>query len=210
MEYPQYLIPAKDDSFLDIHDILKNCSFVRRAKRAGQISDTSGSRVQRDMVLGPEEYGQMKDLSLNLLGEHTVIDCYWNVCAKDTPYHDFWAEGYDGIYPRESDLARYDDTVIGIIFFNFSRPDLPFPLADAGNNCKAIMCHRPTFCNYWHFQLEITLENGDELPKSGNWRKRIFKTALYALIESWAYPSNPQGIDTSLPLLMRNRSKKSA
>jgi len=210
MEYPFYLVPQCEDGTINVIEQLDKICFARRAKRPGSIVDTSGTRVTQDAILGPGESGQMKDLSINLLGQHTKNDCYIMITKSDIPYSDLWNLGTPGICPKESEVSLLSSEEFGIVYFMFARKDIPFPISETDHDCSATICHRPTNCNYWHFQLEVTLSNGDSLPANPEWKKRLLKRMLGILVEAWASTSPSDCSDSTIPLTYRIAAQRSA
>jgi len=203
MVYPAYLIPHCHDGMISVIEQLEITCFARRANRPGPIVDTSGSRVLQDAILGSGESRQMKELSINLVGQHKAEDCYLKVAKSDNPYSDLWVLGTNGLCPEEHEVSSLSPDEYGIVYFKFARKDIPFPISEGENDCIATVCHKPTNCNYWHFQFEVTLTNGTLLPPNPKWKDRMLKRLLDILVDSWAYPSFPDRVDLSVPLSCR-------
>lgn len=210
MEYPDYLVPTTNDGIIGPLVSLEELCFARRANRAGTIVDTSGKRVLQDAVLGQGQSGQMQELSINLLGQHTEDDCFWRIQNSGQRYFDLWVPGNPGLCPQSDELSVFSREEYGTVYFLFGREDIPFPITEGNNDCHATINHRPTNCNYWHFQFEVSFTNGETLARNPKWRDRLLKRLLGIMLEAWAYSVPPKDFDFMMPLGYRQAAQSIA
>src|ERR1700733_9204709 len=160
--YPQWLIPKKEYPILSSNEIDELDYLSKWVGRNLRLKDSDGK-------LNPAaiDIHDLPHFSTNKIPGSKLIDLYINFHKPFADYYRrLWAEGDPGIIPPNNhfffDLRRqYYFIQVGQIN-GFAQP---YPKVIKGNVTKELkftlgVIHMPLISNYWHFEFELSDENG--------------------------------------------------
>ena len=184
--YPQYLIPQPHYNIINSKSIFENCFLIR----------TTPDQYYRDSPQSPIKGIQISNPSSNVLQYSLSIFGIFNTHEvkfivkddKEFPkgYHYDWIPRTNGIRPLP-DHVNIDENK-GCIFFNFGKLKILSPkfkyINEKVETLKPLILHKPTNCNYWHYEVTwVNEDNQDISILEGSWKKRAYSAIKTLLID---------------------------
>ncbi|MDA3940912.1 MAG: hypothetical protein PF693_16635 [Spirochaetia bacterium] len=136
-------------------------------------------------------------LSTNL---YAVYVCnHLNFNPLDKSFHDYWSPGDSVLDATKIEYELIDD-VFPIFFFikDLHRQTIPYKKTMPNkNNIQEFhgttsIVHKPTKCNYWHFEFSIHDVNDNIISKAGGtWQKNIANFLLKSFLKEYAFSETP-------------------
>lgn len=150
MGYPQKLLPKKNFAIIDDKISYLNKLYLIRhtPKKSKEIGRTH----------------ELPQYSLNLLGIFKTKHSKIKLKNPNSPYSDYWLSGDKNLRPKWNEIKR--DSKRGEIYFKFSEVNnFPFPIESGKQFSKYNLAlkHKPTKCNFWHFEIKWYDDNDNEV-----------------------------------------------
>jgi hypothetical protein len=98
-----------------------------------------------------------RGFSVNLLGQFQVEDIGWRPLVATL--YTYWQEGEQGLLPQVEE-AEYKEPGTWNYYWLDIRDLHGVSFVGAGKQYTCCVCHKPTRCNYWHFELHFHDETG--------------------------------------------------
>jgi hypothetical protein len=98
-----------------------------------------------------------RGFSVNLLGLFQIEDVGWRPLKEDLSK--YWEEGEEGLSPQEGE-AEYKEPTTWNYYWLDIQDVHGVSFTSSGKQFTCCVCHKPTLCNYWHFELHFHDANG--------------------------------------------------
>ena len=191
MPYPERLLPKENYKKINSDLLTKNSQLLRTTEIYPYV-DSLG-KVKIDAIVMPENYSQVFDLSVNLLGIYQVDDKKYKFLDKEL--NKLWNEN-DACLSSLNDDQYTIMSHIYAIFFEVSRiHKKKFPYEKNVNNVNtmfegiSVVEHVPTIGNFWHFQIMFKDIEGDFIRKSSaEWKKKLRGFLVKSYLKKFAKP----------------------
>jgi hypothetical protein len=191
MPYPERLLPKNNYKKINSELLTKNSQLLRATEIYPYV-DSLG-KVKIDAILLPENYSQVFDLSVNLLGIYQVDDKKYKISDKDL--NKLWSENDDCLSSLNDDQYSVLDNIHAIFFEVGKIHDKKFPFEKIVDNTNtmfkgvSIAEHVPTIGNFWHFQIMFKEVDGEFIRKSGaGWKKKLRGFLVKSYLKKFAKP----------------------
>lgn len=195
MSYPEELLPQEIFKIIDTENLLPDKVLVRKSCKAEADSFTISGDLRVDAIC--DHPRRVPGLSANLfaifLADHLKYD------PIDKSYHDYWNSG-DEIPAKEEIEFNIAEEVLPIFFLITDLHNQKFPYQKIEPKNKIIefegrieIIHKPTMCNFWHFELTIYDSEGNEITNaSSGWRKKIASFLSKSFLQISAFIEEPE------------------
>ncbi len=199
MIYPCELLPKENYTIIKTENLPDNCCLIRRSLKDKDYTFDNMGEVRIDAICNTEDEHDMYGLSNNLLSIFKRHHINYRVLTDEHKNNAYWNEGDStpAIVNIKFEYLQNNPP----IFFKVNElhdKDFPYepPLKNKNNTnktnkiigkCKVI--HKPTKCNYWHFELNFFDVNETLIKKTSSvWKieaaKFFIKTYLIMNIYS--------------------------
>lgn len=209
MDYPKELLPQSNYKFINTDELEDESSLIRKSKKNKKDSIDNIGDVRLDAICEENKEREIFGLSFNLFGIYTIE--HLRIIVENKDYHEYWKPKQEILSINEI-LFSLDEEAYPIFFSIINIHNIEFPYEKAINNkytesllatCK--IEHKPTKCNYWHFELSIySSEKNYIIYSSSAWKKRVSKYILKSILKIVASTKIPVTINIDEALYKDN------
>lgn len=199
MDYPKELLPKSNYKLISTDELNNNFSLIRKSKKSKKDSIDNIGDVRLDAICEEEREREVFGLSFNLFGIYKIE--HIKITIENRGYHDYWNPEQEPLSIDEISFSLDNEAFpIFFLILNLHNIDFPYEKTIKNKHTESLTgtCrieHKPTKCNFWHFELSIySSENNYIKYNSSLWKKKISKYILKSILKIDASTKTPKTI----------------
>ncbi|WP_375417293.1 hypothetical protein [uncultured Hymenobacter sp.] len=168
--YPLHMVPQPHYRLLNSYHV-SGGQVLRRTSQPN-VTDTMG-KILPDQLSHPTE-DLARHFSVNLLGDFQLCDAAWVLRSSPNKAHlaSTWQPGEIGQQPSTEEAECVAAENWGYYWLHVAELH-ECAFTSIGENFICRVCHAPTRCNYWHFELHFHNSTGDVYYLEPKQRKKV-------------------------------------
>ena len=186
--YPFHLVPQPHYRLLDSQNF-RSGRLLRRTSQP-TITDAAG-KILPDQLSHPTE-DLARHFSVNLLGNFLAADAAWILQPGPAKAQlaNAWQPGLPGQCPSPEEAECVAADKWGYYWLLLAELH-ECSFTSIGEEFVCRVCHAPTRCNYWHFELHFHNRTGDVYALDSKQRKKV-APRLRAWLQDYVQTHPPQ------------------
>ena len=152
--YPNRLLPQPTYLLIDGEQVSSG-AVARRTPNYEPLLGEDGTIIVGQLSSPTEDI--TRGFSVNLLGQFELQDIPWRPLAK--PLYEYWQLGEAGLMPQPDEVEYKEERTWNYYWLDI-RDLHGVTFKVTGKEYTCCVCHKPTRCNYWHFELHFHDEAG--------------------------------------------------